>query len=131
MSIIYIDNIIFNDEPLTRQIQYRTTFFFMILNVLSLLMGLIFIIFYSKVLSYQNTQSNNINSHLHFINISFNRWPYFNSNNYHNIIQFNAKFLISKFALLTSLSKPNNKANVVGLSFTNIFVVRVVCMFNS
>ena len=67
MSIIYIDNIIFNDEPLTRQIQYRTTFFFMILNVLSLLMGLIFIIFYSKVLSYQNTQSNNINSHLHFL----------------------------------------------------------------
>ena len=67
MSIIYIDEIIFDDTKEEREIAYNNCLYFLSINSLSVASGIVFISFYAKVLDYQNNQSNFITSTL-FIN---------------------------------------------------------------
>lgn len=58
MSIIYIDEIIFDDTKDEREIAYKNCLFFLSINSFSVASGIVFILFYARVLDYQNNQSN-------------------------------------------------------------------------
>lgn len=57
MSIIFIDEIVFVDNTQGKEIQYASCLFFLIVNSVSFASGIFFILFYAKVLDYQNNQS--------------------------------------------------------------------------
>ena len=54
MSIIFIDDIIFNDKSQERKVNLKNCFFFIILNMISLICTCCFIFFYYKIPNYQN-----------------------------------------------------------------------------
>ena len=73
MSIIFIDDIIFNDNEERRIIRYNNCIFFLVLNSISIFSGIFYLYFYFKIPYYQNI-SNSLSlilNILHLISNSF------------------------------------------------------------
>ena len=73
MSIILIDDVLFNDKGEQRTIRYNNCIFFLVLNGISIFTGLFYLYFYFKIPYYQNS-SNSLSLFLnifHLISNSF------------------------------------------------------------
>ena len=57
MSIIFIDDILFNDNGEERTIRYGNCILFLVLNGISILSGLIYLYFYFIIPYYQNSSN--------------------------------------------------------------------------
>ena len=66
MSIVLIDDIIFNDNDEVRTIRYNNCIFFLVLNGISIFSGLFYLYFYFIIPYYQNSS----NSLSFYLNIS-------------------------------------------------------------
>ena len=71
MSIIYIDDILFNDNEEERTIHYGNCILFIILNFLSILFGIFYLYFYFIIPYYQNS-SNSLSLYLSIFHLTNN-----------------------------------------------------------
>ena len=71
MSIVFIDDILFNDKDEVRKIRFGNCIFFLILNCLSILSGLFYLYFYFIIPYYQNS-SNSLSLYLSIFHLISN-----------------------------------------------------------
>ena len=76
MSIIFIDDVLFNDNGEERKIRYDNCILFLVLNGLSILSGIFYLYFYFIIPNYQNS-SNTLSLYLNIFHLISNIFYFF------------------------------------------------------